>query len=344
MKKHNKVFKIISGILISLAAIVVVIVISVIIVYHNPLLTALSVKQIGNEQAYIMEFHGDMYFDDFMKTEIKTGEELETFIYNKASMNLYEKLINKHGCSSFYAQTPDGDILLCSDIDMSVSDEQKTPVVMNINLGKKAIVIGNAGYLVNATDGLTMKEKLWLNAALYMACNGMNESGLATATATASGSFCKETDKQDLYDKAITTAVLNNASNVEEAIAFLENYDVVADYTLSHYMIGDAEGNVVVIEWIDGKMVVLQPDMNYMIMTNFPLTKMTGFGMDRYNSYKNALSQCGGVLTEEEALKLLAENVIPGDECWSAVYNLTDRTATVCFRADYNNSFTYSID
>jgi predicted choloylglycine hydrolase len=215
---------------------------------------------------------------------------------------------------------------------------------MNINLGKKTLEIGNAGDFVDATDGLNMKEKILLNATLYMAYNGMNENGLGIAMATAFSSSCKDTDKPDLYDRAITTAVLSNASNVDEAIAFLEDYDAAADYPLSHYMIVDTEGNVAVVEWIDGEMVVIHPDMDYMIMSNFPLTTMKGYGIDRYNSYKDALGQCGGVLTEKEALKLLAENVIPNAGCWSVVYNLTDRTATVCFRANYNNSYTYTLD
>jgi hypothetical protein len=285
-----------------------------------------------------------MYFNDFMKTEINTGEELETFIYNKASMNLYGKIANKHGCSAFYAKTPDGDLILCSDLDMHLPAELKTPVIMYMNLGKESIEISNGGLLADATDGLSMKEKLWLNASIYAAGNGMNENGLAMATATAGGSSCNDAAKHNLYDQAILTAVLSKASNVEEAIAFLENNDVVSDYPLSHYMIADAKGNAVVVEWIDGEMVVIHPDMDYMIMTNFPLAKMSGFGMDRYNSYSNALSQCGGVLTEDEALKLLSENVIPGDEIWSAVYNLTDRTVKVCFRANYKDSYTYTLD
>jgi len=344
MKHQNRVLKIIKRILVAFSAIVLVIMNAALIMYHNEILTALSVKQISDEQAFTIELHGDMYFDDLMKTEISTNKELETFLYNKLSLNFYGKLVNKHGCSAFYAKTPDGDILLCNDIDKSISDEKKTPVVMNMNLGKKSMVIGNAGEIVDATDGLNINEKLLLNATLYTACNGINENGLAIAAATASDSRCNDTDKQNLYDGVITTAVLNNASNVEEAIAFLENYDVVANYPLSHYMIGDAKGNIAVVEWIDGKMQVIKPDKNYMIMTNFPLATMNGFGTDRYNAYNNALSQCGGILTEEEALKLLAEHVIPGDECWSVVYNLTDGSATVCFRADYNNSFTYYLN
>jgi len=123
MKHQNKVLKIIKRILVAFSAIVLVIMIAALIMYHNEILTALSVKHISDEQAFTIELHGDMYFDDLMKTEINTNKELETFLYNKLSLNFYGKLVNKHGCSAFYAKTPDGDILLCNDIDKSISDE-----------------------------------------------------------------------------------------------------------------------------------------------------------------------------------------------------------------------------
>lgn len=344
MKKNSKSLRIIRRTIVTLAAVASVIVVAAIIMYHSLFLTAFSVKRISGEQAYTAKLHGIMYFDEFMKTGANNSKELETFIYNKLSLNLYGKLKNKHGCSAFYAKTPEGDILLCSDIDtQKLSEKEKSPVVSFLNLGKKTMEISNIGILLDASDGLNIKEKLMFNTSLYFACNGMNEDGLATALATAAGSTCKNTDKLNLYDSTITTAILSNTSSVEEAINFLKKYDVVADYPLSHYMIADAKGNVAVVEWIDGEMAVLYPEENYMIMTNFPLSSMVGFGIDRYASYENALRKCNGVLTENDALKLLAENVIPGDECWSVVYNLTDRTATVCFRANYNSAYTYSI-
>jgi len=73
--------------------------------------------------------------------------------------------------------------------------------------------ISNIGIFVDASDGLNIKEKLMFNTSLYFACNGMNENGLATA----GGSTCKNTDKWNLYDSIITTAILSNASGVEEA-------------------------------------------------------------------------------------------------------------------------------
>ncbi len=63
----------------------------------------------------------------------------------------------------------------------------------------------------------------------------------------------------------------------------------------------------------------------------------TGFGKDRYENIQNTLERQGGVISEEDALELLKRNVIPGDEQWSAVYNLTKKTLSVTFSGDYEN-------
>ena len=105
-------------------------------------------------------------------------------------------------------------------------------------------------------------------------------------------------------------------------------------------MVADASGHSAVIEFVDGRMVVTKTDKKYLVVTNFTLygnpTK-TGFGKDRYENIQNTLKKQGGIISEEDALELLKSNVIPGDEQWSAVYNLTKKTVSVTFSGDYEN-------
>ena len=134
--------------------------------------------------------------------------------------------------------------------------------------------------------------------------------------------------------------LLSKAKSVEEAIHYTEKYNFFYDVAPLHNMVADASGHSAVIEFVDGRMVVTKTDKKYLVVTNFTLygnpTK-TGFGKDRYENIQNTLKKQGGIISEEDALELLKSNVIPGDEQWSAVYNLTKKTLSVTFSGDYEN-------
>ena len=134
--------------------------------------------------------------------------------------------------------------------------------------------------------------------------------------------------------------LLSKAKSVEEAIHYTEKYNFFYDVAPLHYMVADASGHSAVIEFVDGKMVVTRAENKYQVVTNFTLfdnPSKTGFGKDRYENILNALEKQEGIISEEEALELLKSNVIPGDEQWSAVYNLTKKTLSVTFLGDDEN-------
>ena len=152
--------------------------------------------------------------------------------------------------------------------------------------------------------------------------------------------YPKQNDKKTLFDMTLPRLLLSKAKSVEEAIHYTEKYNYFYDVAPLHYMVADASGHSAVIEFVDGKMVVTKAENKYQAVTNFTLfdnpTK-TGFGKDRYDNILNVLEKQGGIISEEDALELLKSNVIPGDEQWSAVYNLTQKTLSVTFSGDYKN-------
>ncbi|SHO53126.1 hypothetical protein [Anaerocolumna xylanovorans] len=100
------------------------------------------------------------------------------------------------------------------------------------------------------------------------------------------------------------------------------------------------------IEFADGKMVTTKKVKSYQAATNFNLynnPNHEGFGKDRYDNIENELEKCNGIISENNALELLKKNVIPGDEQWSAVYNLTRRSVMVTFSRDYHHVYKYEL-
>ena len=140
--------------------------------------------------------------------------------------------------------------------------------------------------------------------------------------------------------------LLSKARSVEEAINYTEKYNFFYDVAPLHYMVADASGQSAVIEFVDGKMVVTKTENKYLVVTNFTLygnPAKTGFGKERYESIQNALEKQEGVISEEDALELLKSNVIPGDEQWSVVYNLTKKTLSVTFSGEYEHVYRFNI-
>lgn len=191
------------------------------------------------------------------------------------------------------------------------------------------------------------KEILTL-AAPYFVIDGMNEKGFAVAAHTLRGSVAPiDENKDTIYEATLPRMLLDKAGTVEEALELLNQYNVALAYpSSSHFMIADAEGNSAVIEYVHREMQVIHKEGDYQIVTNFRLynnESLNGFGSDRYLGYEEVLSESEGIITTEEALKLLQENTIPGHEQWSVVYNLTQKTMSLVIYDDYESVYTYKI-
>lgn len=339
-KKHPlRIFLGFGILVLTLAAVIAVL-------YGNLILSAMSFSKIKDQQAYTAHIRGDMYFDDYLKQgDVRTSGRLMDFIAGKLTFGLAHYELKDHGCSAYTAVTPEGDYLLCANIDQHLFDE-RTPILASLEGDTRMFGIANAGNITKSSDGLDLKDRLLCSFIPYLMISGSNDEGLAVSAATAAGSSCRDTEKPDLYDSAVVYAVLDHASNVDEALKFLAGYDNARDDgDMSHYMLADKDGNTAVVEWNDGEMCVFRPEdgKKYLVMTNFALKTMNGFGMDRYESYETALGACGGVLSEKDALHLLTENVIESDKMWSVVFNLNKGTALVCFRGDDSKTYSYQV-
>ena len=196
-------------------------------------------------------------------------------------------------------------------------------------------------------DSLEINNKLTL-ATAYSPSDGVNEYGLAVATLTDTAAiYPEQNDKVTLFDMTLPRLLLSKARSVEEAIHYTQRYNLFYDVAPLHFMVADASGHSAVIEFVAGKMVVTKIQNKYQVVTNFTLygnpTK-TGFGKERYDNMQNTLEEQGGIISEEDALELLKRNVIPGDEQWSAVYNLTKKTLSVTFSGEYEHVHHFKIN
>ena len=303
---------------------------------------SIEIEKISNRPFYSMRYCGDDCFDEYLLRGAHSLEDYCAFIETALIRNRENPIgHNNFGCGAFVAQNANSDILFARNMDC----ECAIPMLLRLNDNStyRFLSLVNMAFLdwdESTYDLLEIDSKLTL-ATAYSPSDGINEYGFAVAILTdVDATYPKQNDKITLFDMTLPRLLLSKAKSVEEAIHYTEKYNYFYDVAPLHYMVADASGHSAVIEFVDGKMVVTKAENKYQAVTNFTLfdnpTK-TGFGKERYDNILNVLEKQGGIISEEDALELLKSNVIPGDEQWSAVYNLTQKTLSVTFSGDYKN-------
>ncbi|MDP4121375.1 MAG: linear amide C-N hydrolase [Bacillota bacterium] len=334
-------------VIISAAAILLIGILALIVVFFDVFRTAASITKINTGPSYEMNYYGGYALNQYLKQGAGSADELRSFLVDNLAKGASDFAIGKHGCSAFFAKTPDGDLILARNLDTPIGEGC---VLKTDNTeGSRILAVSNLAWIFDKQKEIvTLADKGNVLAAPYVITDGMNEYGLAVAYFMAAGSeYSSDKDKVTICDHASLAALLNKAKTVDEAVSLLSKYNLgIGNFDPLQFMICDAAGKSAVIEFVDGKMQVINMDGNYQICTNFILynnPSLTGFGSDRYKNYDAVLSKSGGVISTEDALKLLQKNTIPGDEQWSVVYNLTKKTLSATFYGYYDDVHTYSL-
>ena len=127
--------------------------------------------------------------------------------------------------------------------------------------------------------------------------------------------------------------MLDKAATIEEAIELLKQYNIYFSGGIEcHYLIADASGHSVIVEYVDQELCVVETEAEYQIASNFIAYDGLNIGegfteFERYDEVKNAIETNGGMLEVSQAVQLLAHvGVFDGDADklqWSVLYNLT---------------------
>ncbi|HEX2947862.1 MAG TPA: linear amide C-N hydrolase [Clostridia bacterium] len=307
-----------------------------------------EIEKTGKHPFYSMNYFGDYGYDEYLKKCVSNLDEFCDFANERLIIDRAINITRRNfGCATFVAQNTEGNKIFAQNMDC----EYAIPMMIRLSESSnyKSLAFLNMAELdwdENTFDTLETDAKLTL-AAPYSPHDGINEHGLAVACMTdASAIYPNSTDKITLFDETLTRLLLDRAKSVDEAIEYMKNFNLFFSVAPLHYMVADATGDAAVIEFVDGKMVTVKKNGNYLVATNFTLYNnptCAGFGKDRYENIENQLGKCGGVITENDALELLKRNVIPGDEQWSSVYNLAKRRVMVTFSRDYDNEYEFEL-
>lgn len=386
--------KILIGIVATLFSLVLILGIAIYAIWHNEISTVASMELVRERNddhldgaVYTMNVKGGFYLDDFVaQGGVKDDSELINFVTNKITKGLINMSISdpEIGCSSFTAKSESGDVLFGRNYDFSKTNT--CIVFTEKNEGRHATIstvdLQFLGIDVDKNvEGLM--EKITCLAATYAPLDGINDAGVSCGIyMTYQGGeetipTNQNTDKPDFTSTTLLRLILDYADNVEEAVEIASAYDLHDSAKTSyHYMVADASGKSVILEWVagtdatdnDGAKRELKVTYNdedahigdreaksdYQWITNFII--QPGYydeseaddkkGYDRYERIYEELNKTNGVVKDEDAaMDILA---IVGRRTWknddgngctvhSVVYNLTDKTMKWVSNENYDD-------
>ena len=204
--------------------------------------------------------------------------------------------------------------------------------------------LGFLGYRDDQVNGLAdrpLGDRLALLDSVYLPIDGFNEMGLAVGMAAVPGDNPMADTKPRIGSLGIMRVLLDHAATVGEAVALMDGFAI--DFSggpVVHYLIADATGRAVLVEYDHGEMHLFYNDSPWHQATNF-LRVTEGDSPDgkcwRYDAIFSQMAVRGGVLSEVEAMDLL-EDVSQENTQWSVLYDLTDRRLQIVMGRDYGDT------
>lgn len=310
---------------------------------------------------YIMDYTYDYDINELMERGVSTN--VGAYLYGLANVLAPEK---GFACTTFNSVTPSGDYLLSRNFDYMDSPYcfvRTTPKDGYASISSISLYF--FGY-----DEMTVDDdarSLLMLLAPYVPLDGINEKGLSIGILELETKpvFQMNLCKKDLTTSTMIRACLDKAATVDEAIEIFKSYDMrdlIFGECTYHYHIADAQGNSVIIEYVDNEIQLIYPEkkegakVNYQVATNFYLSEGVddplGMGHDRFETAYKALDKSKGVTTEKEAMKILDSVNLHNMEfngyvfstLWSTVYNTGSKTVDICFNRNFNKTYSFSVD
>ena len=352
-----KVIKIVKRILVVILLLFILIIAIAGVLFKHELKTLISLKQ-KEPGVYTMTYSGDYGFDEFLKTGAKSDKDIETFVTKRLLKGLpIEINVTDAGCTCFVSRNENDDVVFCRNFDFEYAPMLQ--VCTKPDNGYASISTVNlsfAGYSKDnlPSSGIGVHNFLTL-AAPYLPFDGMNEKGVCIALlAVPEADAGNMPDKRTLNTTTAIRLVLDKAANVDEAVNLLRQYNIYFSGDVEcHFLIADASGKSVLVEYFDGGLQTVKADTDYQIASNFIAYRGVNIGegfheFERYDTVETLLKQNHNVVTIQECEDLLNEIgiVYKGTDKlqWSVVYNLNNRSGKIWPHRDSDKAWNFEVN
>lgn len=334
-------------IIIGLAGVLLILICITLFAFRKEIATVASLKKYS-EGVYSLKCTSDYKLDEILEANITTENELLDWasdeIYHGLPVSMKETLF---GCSAFAVTDTEGNHLMGRNTDYPESDCLMIycdPEDGYDSIGMVDLTIVNIGNTDDRVGPMSAAGRISTLAMPYMIVEGMNEAGFGVSILQLDHEdIHQDTGRKDILLNVAVRAVLDKCATVDEAVAFLDQYDMNTMLGATfHLFMTDKTGKSVVVEWLGNNMNVTENPA----ITNYIISDTSFYGEEngdgRYEDLMADLDACSCIASLEEAMGFLNDvgydnkgNSNIGTE-WSSVYNLDNFTVMMCFDVNYD--------
>lgn len=197
-------------------------------------------------------------------------------------------------------------------------------------------------------DEVSLSERRRLLEMVRHPFDGMNDRGLAIGMAAVPDSkVLSDPNLPTVGSLSIMREILDHAADVDEALDVMRGVSInMGGGPQIHYLMTDATGCAVLVEYYEGEMVVLPDTGGWHLATNHfraPLNERVTFNCARYARLDEVLTATAGRLTPQSAMDLLSDVAQSSTQC-SVVYDMARRQVHVAMGRGYEAVYVMGAD
>jgi hypothetical protein len=305
------------------------------VILYNPVRTVASLERVDDYPLFVMQYHGDYFFDWFSEHGIDWP------LFKK-----FYKALNPDACTSFAALRNEGNAVFGRNFDWQ--HRSSLLLFTEPTDGYASVSMVDLYYLgLEGMQEIPWTKRFNLLGTPYAIMDGMNEWGVAVGqNAVPFKKLPYDPNKPTLISNQLMRAILDHARDVNEAIALIQKYNPNFPVVCGHLHIADVSGNSVVVEYVDGRAVIVRNDKPWQVSTNFLLCEapeaQAKSSCWRYDTAWEFLSKANGRITQDEAMSLL-RSVKLDNTVWSVVYNLSTGNIRIAMGKDYEKIHSFHL-
>jgi len=241
---------------------------------------------------YVMEYRGDYGLDEFLaQGGADSDSALGHYLMGYLSGGYYtqedvEITPGDYGCSTVCVKDKNGDVYFGRNFDWEKGRAMIVHTVPEDGYESFSTCdLDFLGFGDDYTPDGSMQERIQTLAAIYVPLDGMNEKGLVIADLMAGDDeeTHQKTDKPDLTTTTAIRLLLDRAADVDEAVELLKQYDMNSSIGAAHHFsIADKSGKSVVVEYVNGEMLVTETN----VVTNHYLADCAKKGVGSEQSHQ----------------------------------------------------------
>lgn len=327
--------------------------------------TTEAVQSIDSVLKYT-EFRGDDKLDAFIESGGSDNDmDIVFFVLNSMGLNVTNVFLNTAGmaCSAFQTPNEKGNgYYFGRNFDWMPSE----PLILinHPDNGYSSISTVNTDFINWAAEGIPLEEvldkvlshpedlikipdDLIRLIALYTPLDGINEKGLSVSINMVYNGPINQNKPglPHVTSLPLIRYLLNKAATVDEAIEIIKNVNLHSSLELDyHYLIADATGKSVSVEYIDNEIEVNDTKIltNFYISKNAKLNEHSDYSKDRYEIIQQMMDKYPNMSLENAADSLEAVT-FKGDTQWSVIYDQLNLEATYYIKSNFKQGYHFKL-